>query len=174
MIKLSNQSYFYNSEGENSMKSNVKSDAPAFFTQGLVWALAAMFIISGLTKFLGSAALLDTFANWGYPAWFAYLIGGVELFAGILLMVPHLKVFGAFILTMEMFGAFLTHAMHGEVLMAFLPLVVMGLTATVTYLYSGEFFMNFKRLLHWHDIDAKTKGQPRLYKPAPEAVRVHH
>ena len=146
---------------KSNMKSNVKSDAPAFFTQGLVWALAAMFIISGLTKFLGSAALLDTFASWGYPAWFAYLIGGVELFAGTLLIIPHLKVFGAFILTMEMFGAFLTHAMHGEVLMAFLPLVVMGLTATVTYLYSGEFFMNFKRLLHWHDIDAKTKGQPR-------------
>ena len=80
------------------MKLNEKSDSPAFLRQGLVAILAAMFLISGLTKFLGSAALLETFANWGYPAWFAYLIGGVELFAGALLLVPHLRVFGAFIL----------------------------------------------------------------------------
>ena len=156
------------------MKLNEKSDSPAFLRQGLVAILAAMFLISGLTKFLGSAALLETFARWGYPAWFAYLIGGVELFAGTLLLVPHLRVFGAFILTLEMFGAFLTHLTHGEAFLAFLPLVVMGLTATVTYLYSGEFFMNFKRLLHWHEVDARTQGRPSLYKPAPEQVRVHH
>lgn len=156
------------------MKTNVKSDSPAFFRQGLVWALATMFILSGLSKFLGSATLMETFANWGYPAGFAYIIGGVELFAGTLLLIPHLKVFGAFILTMEMFGAFLTHAMHGEVLFAFLPLTVMVLMAVVTYLHSGEFFMNFKRLLNWHELDAKTKGQPSLYKPAAETVHVHH
>ncbi len=145
--------------------------ANGIFARGIIWVLATMFILSGLTKFIGSAALLSTFANWGYPAWFAYLIGGVELTAGIMLLVPHLRVFGAFILTLEMFGAFFTHWVHGEVLMAFLPLAVMGFTAWTTYLYSGEFFMNFKRLLNWSQIDARTTRQPKLFKPARETVR---
>lgn len=155
------------------MKLIEQPDSPIGLRQGLVWALGAMFVVSGLTKFMGSAILLETFEAWGYPASFAYVIGGVELFAGILLFIPHLTVFGAFVLTLEMFGAFLTHLTHGEALMSILPLFVMGLTAAVTYLYSGEFFMNFKRLLNWYEVDARSKRQPDLYKPAPERVHAH-
>ena len=135
-----------------------------------VWLLATMFILSGLYKLAGSAALFATFASWGYPAWFAYVIGGVELTAGLMLLVPHVRVFGAFVLTLEMFGALFTHWYHGETLQAFLPLIVMGFTGYITYAYSGEFFMNFKRLLNWHQVESRTEGQPPLFQAARETI----
>ncbi len=39
--------------------------------------LAAGYLISGLGKLTGS--MTEMFANWGYPAWFATLIGVLEV-----------------------------------------------------------------------------------------------
>ena len=52
----------------------------------LVVLLAAAFGLAALGKLSGAAT--DMFAGWGYPAWFAMLIGVLEIAGALGLLVP--------------------------------------------------------------------------------------
>jgi uncharacterized membrane protein YphA (DoxX/SURF4 family) len=74
--------------------------------------LAAMFLVAGLGKLTGSAT--EMFAGWGYAAWFATLIGGLELAGGAGLVIPKLTRLAILGLTGIMIGAAYTHIANGE------------------------------------------------------------
>ncbi len=110
-----------------------------------LWTLAALvavfFAAGALTKVTGSPEMLDAFQAWGYPAWFAYLVGATELLGATLLMIPHrnvkgasLRFHGALLLTVILLGAIGTHIVHAEYLEALVPLAllvpVLSLAAT--------------------------------------------
>ena len=90
--------------------------------------LAAIFIPAGLTKLAGLASIRDMFQAWGYDLWFLYLIGALELIAGILLLVPRWATYAAAYLTIQMLGALATHIVNAEWLVALVPIAV-GLVA---------------------------------------------
>lgn len=84
----------------------------------LIWTLrivfGMLFLLAGLPKLVGVAAVLERFSEWGYPTQFAYVIGLVEVIAGIGLIVNRTVRYGALLLLAVMAGALFTHALAGE------------------------------------------------------------
>ena len=98
----------------------------------LVVLLAAAFLLSGLGKLTGAAAPM--FANWGYPAWFATLIGVLEMAGAIGLLVPRLTRLAILGLTGIMLGAAYTHLSAGEGLQVLRPLIFVALLWAIWWL----------------------------------------
>jgi uncharacterized membrane protein YphA (DoxX/SURF4 family) len=58
------------------------------FAVGLPIALGLVMIGAGAVNFVGPQSVRDSFAHWGYPAGFHRVTGGLEVLAGLLLLVP--------------------------------------------------------------------------------------
>jgi uncharacterized membrane protein YphA (DoxX/SURF4 family) len=52
--------------------------------------------------------MAETFVGWRYPAWFAFVIGTIEVLAAIALFVPRLAFYAAALLVVIMLGALYT------------------------------------------------------------------
>lgn len=131
------------------------------FERNVIGVLALMFIVSGLIKFFGPALLTSSFVDWGYPGWFAYLIGIVEIAGGILLLGDRSSFYGACLLGCVMFGAFFTHLVHAESQQAIVPLAMMAMLFLVAQLHSARVVGQVERLLRWYELD----GQDELFQP---------
>lgn len=93
--------------------------------------LAVVFIPMGAMKLMGSEMAVEMFQQWGYALWFMYLIGVLEVAAGIAVLIPRVATYAAGYLTVQMLGALVTHVVHTEWLFALLP-IVMGALAIYT------------------------------------------
>src|SRR6516225_30274 len=51
-------------------------------------ALGVVMIGAGVVNFVGPRSVRDSFARWGYPAGFHRVTGGLEVAAGLLLLIP--------------------------------------------------------------------------------------
>ena len=78
----------------------------------LALLLALAFLAAAAGKLTGAATRM--FAYWGYPAWFATLIGMLELAGAIGLLIPKTTRYAAMGLTVIMFGAAYTHLANHE------------------------------------------------------------
>src|SRR4051794_24349522 len=88
-------------EGSTSMKK---------ITLWLVQILgAAMFVMAGASKLAGNEMMVQMFNAIGIGQWFRYLTGGIEVSAGLLLLVPALSGLAAILLSATMIGAVITH-----------------------------------------------------------------
>ena len=76
--------------------------------------LALVFLASGAAKLAGLEFELAAFERWGYPLWFMYLTGVIEVCGGIALMIKRLSASAAVGLSMMMIGAVATHVIHSE------------------------------------------------------------
>jgi putative oxidoreductase len=76
--------------------------------------LGLFFVLQGVGKFTPSSPWPRMFENWGFPAGFHLVVGGLELLAGIALFVPRISGYAASLLLLIMLGAFGTHALHAE------------------------------------------------------------
>lgn len=94
--------------------------------------LAAMFVMAGSGKLINPAQFGTAFVNWGYPAWFATVIGAVEVVGGILLLVQRAAFYAAGTLAAVMAGAAFTHLKTtGEAPRAAVPIVLLILSVLV-------------------------------------------
>ena len=100
--------------------------------------LGPLFVLQGLFKFQANSPWPQMFANWGYPPGFHLVIGGVELLAGALLLVPRLSGYAALTLATVMAGACLTHVVHGETLQG-------GFTFALTVIFSVLTYVRLPR-----------------------------
>ncbi len=80
----------------------------------LVAALAALFAAAGASKLAGLPMHVENFARWGYPGWFMYVTGAVELAGAAALVLPRVSSLGAVLLGCTMIGAVITHLVDGE------------------------------------------------------------
>jgi uncharacterized membrane protein YphA (DoxX/SURF4 family) len=80
----------------------------------LTWLLALVFFASGGAKLAALEFETEAFARWGYPPWFMYLTGVLEVAGAIGLLLPRLATLAAACLAALMIGAVATHAMHAE------------------------------------------------------------
>ena len=108
----------------------------ALYILGWIFAglLALLFGLAGVGKLAG--AQTEMFANWGYPAWFATLIGVLEIAGAIGLLVPRLMRFAILGLTGIMIGAAYTHLAAGEGLAVLRPVIFTGFLWIVWFLRS--------------------------------------
>jgi hypothetical protein len=54
----------------------------------LIWLLVAAFAGAGLVNAIGAAGAKSNFVRWGYPSWWCYLTGGLELVTAALVALP--------------------------------------------------------------------------------------
>ena len=99
----------------------------------VAYVFAAMFVMMGGMKFMAPAEMVENFVRWGYPAWFIYVVGAIEVGAGILLAIPVTRVVGALILEVTMLGAAGTHLVAGEYAQSIPALVLFAVVAAIVY-----------------------------------------
>ncbi|WP_332309357.1 DoxX family protein [Pseudomarimonas arenosa] len=80
----------------------------------LTYLLALVFFASGGAKLAALPFELEAFARWGYPLWFMYLTGALEVAGALGLLIPRLSALAAACLGLLMIGAVATHALHAE------------------------------------------------------------
>jgi putative oxidoreductase len=83
-------------------------------TKAISILLALIFLASGLAKLASLEFELVAFQRWGYPIWFMYLIGTLEVAGGIGLVVQRLSAAAGAALALMMVGAIGTHIVHSE------------------------------------------------------------
>jgi len=100
--------------------------------------LGFMFVAVGLSKLEGSSATrwAERFLHWGYPAGSQYVVGTIEVIAGIAMVIPRWRKTGAGIAMVIMAGALYTHVHNGEFPRAIPPLVLGSLAFLVFSLHS--------------------------------------
>jgi putative oxidoreductase len=105
---------------------------------GSAWVLSVVltlaFMIAAIPKLVGVHAWIVKFINWGYPRWFPFAVGALELLGGALLLIPRLARYGALVLAVIMVGAGYTHLANGEGLQVLRPVIVLILLGTVFWL----------------------------------------
>ena len=79
-------------------------------------ALGVVFLASGLGKLMSMPMAVELFDAFGLPRWAMLGVGWIEVTAAVLVMVPKVRFFGAFLICAVMLGAGLTHGITGVVL----------------------------------------------------------
>ena len=87
--------------------------------------LALGFLAASAGKLTGAATPM--FAHWGYPAWFATLIGILELAGAVGLLIPRMTRYAVLGLTVVMCGAAYTHLANHEGLQVLRPAIFLVL-----------------------------------------------
>jgi uncharacterized membrane protein YphA (DoxX/SURF4 family) len=88
---------------------------------GLCWFIAMEIFLLAPMKFypggaFGYPSYTEKFVNWGYPAWFAYVIGAGEILCGVFLIRPRRRFFGAALFSFILTGAVTTHIINHDTL----------------------------------------------------------
>jgi len=95
--------------------------------------LSLVFAGAGVVKLASVAFIGDAFIRWGYPQWFIYPVGLIELAGAAALWVPGLSFHAAAALGGIMLFAFGTHASNGQYPMAGVTLLLLVLLGFVAY-----------------------------------------
>lgn len=80
-------------------------------------------------------SIRDGFIRWGFPSWFHFVVGAMEIGAAAMLLVPTLRIPGLLLGAATMMSAVIVVIYQGEYTHAVLPgavLLVIGITALVT------------------------------------------
>ncbi len=89
--------------------------------------LGILFIMAGGAKLMGQPSQVEHFVQWGYPVWFLYLTGIVEVGGGISLFIPKAQFYGIVVLSITMVGAAITHLRASEMDAFPVPVVLLCL-----------------------------------------------
>lgn len=99
----------------------------------LMALLTLQFLFAGGTKLAGSEMQVANFTRWGYPIWFMYLTGLIEIASAALLWPRQTRLIGALGLIGVMLGAHLTHILNQEWYMLPMVFVLLVLSAIVAF-----------------------------------------
>ena len=70
--------------------------------------------LAGVQKLTGSQHWIDQFQEFGYPVWFMYLIGALQVVGGVLLWIPKTRLVAAVLYMGIMAGAAFFNLMVGN------------------------------------------------------------
>ncbi len=109
------------------------------FIKTALWiVLGGMFIMAGGAKLMGEHSQVEHFALWGYPLWFLYVIGFIEVAGGICLFIPKTQFYGIVVLSITMVGAAVTHLVAHEMSAFPVPLVLLALLVMLAWTMPKE------------------------------------
>ena len=81
-----------------------------------IWLLVAAFFGAGLFNAVGTRAALEGFVRWGYPSWWHWVTGGLEILSAILIALPLGRAAGLVLGAIIIVVASLTVLRHREYL----------------------------------------------------------
>ena len=96
--------------------------------------LSIIFLFEGVTKLLAMDFQIQFFSHWGYPLWFMYVIGLLELLGAIGLWFPKLTLYANIGLIGIMIGAFYTHVSSGNAIIM-MSLAILASFLLIIHLY---------------------------------------
>jgi len=99
----------------------------------LAWLLAAFFVVGAIGNLIAPPAIAEDYRRWGYPDWFHFITGGLELAAAILLALRPFRLAGIGLAAALMSAALLTVLVHREYGHAVAPVIVLAVTALVCW-----------------------------------------
>src|SRR3954467_11233418 len=104
----------------------------------IAWILTGLltfaFTGSGISKLLGVEMQIKNLESWGYPLWFRFPIGLVEVVFVFALLIPKYRkiiIYGIFIWTL---AAVITHLQAGQANMIAAPILFSVLAGAVLFL----------------------------------------
>ena len=103
-----------------------------------LYALCALLTISigfsGVQKLMGVQSWIDQFRAFGYPIWFMYVIGVLQVFGSIGLWVPSTRKWAALVILTIMLGAGFSNLRAGQYTFIIPNIVLMNLAAAIVLL----------------------------------------
>jgi uncharacterized membrane protein YphA (DoxX/SURF4 family) len=112
----------------------MKNKTKNIITWILAGILALAFFGAGITKLLGAETQIKGFQSWGYPLWFRFPVGLVEIAFAIGLVIPGFRkitIYGIFIWTIV---AVITLLQAGQANMIAGPILFSVFAATILFL----------------------------------------
>lgn len=100
----------------------------------LSWLLAIFFVVGGLANLFASDQVRQDYQAWGYPAWFHYVTGVLELTTAALLAFPRTRLVGSTLGAFVMTAAAATVLVNAEYAHALAPLIVLSFVGVDAWL----------------------------------------
>jgi hypothetical protein len=100
--------------------------------QGLAWALSAFFALGFVINTFAVKKVGPEYERWGYPDWFHFVSGGLELLVALLLPATVTRPFGIVLGGAIMLAAIATVIYHREHPRAVPPFIVFVLLAILS------------------------------------------
>ena len=97
-------------------------------------ALAAFFVVGSISNILAPGSIYEEYLRWGYPPWFHFVTGALELTTAVLLARASTRLLGCALGCAVMVGALATVTLHGEYGHAAPPLVIATLTIIIAWI----------------------------------------
>ncbi|RUL62020.1 DoxX family protein [Dyella dinghuensis] len=102
--------------------------------QVLPLALAAFFVVGSLSNIFAPGSIYEEYLKWGYPRWFHFVTGSLELTAAMLLFRIPTRLLGSALGCAVMLAALATVIIHGEYVHAVPPLLAAALSLAVGWI----------------------------------------
>ncbi|MCX4160186.1 MULTISPECIES: DoxX family protein [Paraburkholderia] len=109
----------------------------ASFESILAMIVAALFVVAGAINLAGRGAVRSDFARWGYPVWFRWLCGALELLGAALLFGQQTRVLGLVLASAIMIGALFTLLRNREPFAHLAPALVFSALVAATVALRG-------------------------------------
>ncbi|MGY3583677.1 hypothetical protein ACVIGB_007261 [Bradyrhizobium sp. USDA 4341] len=97
-------------------------------------ALAAFFVVGSLSNIFAPGSIYEEYLRWGYPYWFHFVTGSLELTTAVLLARARTRLWGSALGCTVMLAALATVTFHGEYGHGLAPLVVATLSIVVGWI----------------------------------------
>jgi hypothetical protein len=96
--------------------------------------LAAFFVVGSLSNIVAPRSIFEEYLRWGYPHWFHFVTGAVELTTAVLLARARTRLWGSALGCTVMLAALSTVTVHGEYGHGVAPLIVATLSIVVGWI----------------------------------------
>ena len=97
-------------------------------------ALAAFFVVGSLSNIFAPGSIYEEYLRWGYPHWFHFVTGSLELTTAVLLAQARTRLWGSALGCTVMLAALATVTLHGEYGHGVPPLIVATLSIVVGWI----------------------------------------
>lgn len=71
----------------------------------LLWLLILFFVVGGAVNLAGPAGVREDYRRWGYPSWFRFLTGALEIASALMMIAPATRPAGLALGAVIMTGA---------------------------------------------------------------------
>jgi hypothetical protein len=97
-------------------------------------ALAAFFVVGSVSNIFAPGSIYEKYLRWGYPHWFHFVTGSLELTTAVLLAQARTRLWGSALGCTVMLAALATVTLRGEYGHGVAPLVVTALSIVVGWI----------------------------------------